>query len=97
MRLKGGIAHEKNLFDTFYVVGHVDLVKIPKIDDVYLIATVKKYFPPATAFNQGVLVIMRFKKDGSTDVQAINEDSPCEYFQVVQVGDKSFFVLSIHS
>ena len=50
----------------------MDIVKIPKIDDVYLIATVKKYFPPETAFNQGLLVMVRMTKDGDSSVQIIN-------------------------
>lgn len=96
VRLKG-IKTEKNIFDTFFIVGHVDLVKMSQIDDVYLICTVKKYFPPEMAFHQGFLTVIRFKKDGNTDIQILNEDSTCESFQVFQVGNKHFFILSLHT
>jgi hypothetical protein len=43
-----------------------------QIDDVYLICTVKKYFPPEMAFHQGFLAVIRFKKDGNTDIQILN-------------------------
>ena len=97
IRLKGAVEHEKNLFNNLYILGHVDIVKLPKLDEVYVIATVKKYFPPETAFNQGLLMMVRLTKDGDSSVQIINEDSLCEYFQVVHVGERNFFVISIHS
>lgn len=96
VRLKG-IKTEKNIFDTFFIVGHVDLVKMSQIDDVYLVCTVKKYFPPEMAFHQGFLTVVRFKKDGNTDIQILNEESTCESFQVFQVGSKHFFILSLHT
>ena len=44
-RLKG-IKSNKNIFDTNFIMGHFDLVYIPESDEIYVICTVKKYFPP---------------------------------------------------
>lgn len=45
LRLKG-IKVDKNIFDSFFIIGHVDIVKLPQIDEVFVVCTVKKYFPP---------------------------------------------------
>jgi len=45
MRLKG-IKSSKNTFDTNFIIGHFDTVHIPETDDLYVICTTKKYFPP---------------------------------------------------
>lgn len=54
-------------------MGHADLVKLPQIDEVYLICTVKKYFPPELSFHQGFLIAVRFKKDGSSEIIILND------------------------
>ena len=68
IRLKGEVEHDKGLFKQYFIVGHVDMVKLPALDEVYVIATVKKYFPPETAFNQGLLIMARMHKDGDSSV-----------------------------
>ena len=96
LRFKG-LKVDKNIFDSFFIVGHVDIVKLPQIDEVYVVCTLKKYFPPEMAFHQGFLAVIRLRKDGATDVQILNDESTCETFQVFYVGSRHFFVLSLHS
>lgn len=61
-----GLKFDKNIFDTHFIVGHSDMVKIPQQDEFYLICTVKKYFPPELNFHQGFLIVIKFKKDGTS-------------------------------
>jgi hypothetical protein len=96
IRLKN-IKCDKNIFDNNFIIGHVDVVKLAGIDDVFVVCTVKKYFPPEMSFHQGYLVVVRFKKDGNTDIQIVNDESTCEYFQVFYIGAKHFIVVSLHS
>ncbi len=72
IRLKG-YKVDKNIFDSFFIVGHVDLVKLPIFDEVYLICTVKKYFPPEMSFHQGFLAVIRMRKDGTSELQIVND------------------------
>lgn len=96
IRLKG-IQTDKKFFDNFFIVGHVDIVKLPQIDDVFVICTAKKYFPPEMAFHQGFLTVVRMKKDGNSEIQILNDEATCETFQVFYVGTKSFFIVSLHT
>lgn len=96
LRFKG-IKVDKNIFDSFFIVGHVDIIKLPQIDEVYVVCTLKKYFPPEMAFHQGFLAVIRLGKNGATDVQIVNDESTCETFQVFYVGSRHFFILSLHT
>jgi hypothetical protein len=96
IRLKA-LKVDRNIFDTFFIVGHVDIVKLPQVDEVYVVCTVKKYFPPEMAFHQGFLALIRLKKDGTTEVQVLNDESTCEFFQVFYIGNRHFFILSLHT
>jgi len=49
------------------------------------------------AFHQGFLAAIRFKKDGNTDIQILNEEITCETFQVFYVANKHFFIVSLHT
>jgi len=62
MQLKGMKYEGKNIFDSNFIIGHAELIKYPRTDELFLICTVKKYFPPEMSFHQGYLVAFRFKK-----------------------------------
>jgi hypothetical protein len=94
IRLKG-IKTDKNILDNNFILGHIDIVK--QNDEVYVIGTAKKYFPPEMSFNQGYLIAVKLKKDGSSEVQILNEDSTCEYFQLIHFSNKYFCILSLHT
>ena len=96
LRFKG-IKVDKNIFDSFFIVGHVDIVKLPQLDELFVVCTLKKYFPPEMAFHQGFLAVIRLRKDGATDVQILNDESTCETFQVFYVGSRHFFIMSLHT
>jgi len=72
LQLKG-LKYDKNIFDAYFIVGHSDIIKIPQQDELYLICTVKKYFPPELSFHQGFLIAIRFKKDGTSDIILLND------------------------
>lgn len=61
MQLKG-LKYQKNIFDNYFIVGHAHLVKFSQKDELYLICTLKKYFPPEMSFNQGFLCAIKFTK-----------------------------------
>lgn len=96
LRFKG-IKVDKNIFDSFFIVGHVDIVKLPQLDELFVVCTLKKYFPPEMAFHQGYLAVIRLRKDGVTDVQILNDESTCETFQVFYIGSRHFFIMSLHT
>lgn len=101
MQLKGLKFEGKDIFSQHFIIGHSDLVKLPGTDELYLVCTVKKYFPPEMSFHQGYLIAIRFKKgekkEGMGEVFILNEDITCEYFQVIRTGKKNFFVYSLHT
>jgi hypothetical protein len=101
MQLKGLKVEGKNIFAEHFIMGHAELVKFARVDELYLICTVKKYFPPEMSFHQGYLVALRFrreeKKESSCEVIIINEEVTCEYFSVVRTGKHNFYIYSVHT
>lgn len=96
LQLKG-IKCDRNLLDNNYIVGHVEMVKIPGSEEVFVVCTLKKYFPPEMSFHQGLLALFRLKKDGTSEILFIHDEATCEHFQVLHVGPKHFLILSLHS
>lgn len=72
IRLKG-LKVDKSIFDGFFICGHIDIVKLPIIDEVFVVCTVKKYFPPEMSFHQGYLTVVRIRKDGTSELQILND------------------------
>ena len=99
--LKGLKFEGRNIFDTHFIIGHAELVKFENADEMYLVCTVKKYFPPEMSFHQGYLIVIQFRKEEKKgdmgEIMVLNEDITCEYFQVVKVGKKNFIIYSVHT
>ncbi len=52
------------------------------MDELYLICTVKVYFPPELSFHQGWLIAIKFKKDAdkkenSSEIIVLNDEMTC--------------------
>ena len=101
IQLKGLKYEGKDIFSQHFIIGHADLVKFASTDELYLICTVKKYFPPEMSFHQGFLLAIRWRKNEKKEIMGeifvINEDVTCEYFEIVRTGKRNFFVYSLHT
>ena len=101
MQLKGLKYEGKDIFGQHFIMGHTDIVKLPESNELFLICTVKKYFPPDMSFHQGFLIAVCFrkeeKKESLGEILVINEEVTCEYFQVVRTGKHNFFLYSLHT
>jgi hypothetical protein len=53
------------------------MVKLASVDEMFVICTVKKYFPPDNAFHQGTLIAIKFKKEGGSEIIVLNDEFPC--------------------
>ena len=89
-----------NLFDTDYVMGMTDFIENPtNPNELFIIANVIPPLPDILSIHRGFLVMMKVhmdKPNSKPEIQIVNQESRCEYFQIIRMGEKAFFILSIH-
>ena len=86
----------KPLFDKNFILGHIQLAKTNSHKDFNIICTIKPSLNQEMSIHQGILAVIRIKKDNSKlEIQPIYSEYRCQTFCVIPIGEK-WAMVSLH-